>query len=151
MGMAARRAAALGAAGVGIPATAVLLALTGQPDSPGRGSDIDPAIVLRLIEALKDPDPEVRQNLAAALAKIGTASVEPLIRALRDGTAERRAGAAYALALIGTPARSALPALLGALGDKELEVRRQASFAVSRLVPAGRLDNRGGPVTGGKP
>jgi HEAT repeat protein len=139
---------------VGIPATAVFLALSGQSAQPGAYPDVDPAVVRRLIDALKDPDPEVRQNLAAALAKIGPPSVEPLISALKDGVPERRAGAAYALALIGPPARAALPGLLSALDDKEVEVRRQASYAISRLVPVGRPGNRivqsPSPV-GGKP
>ena len=139
---------------MGVPAAAVFLVLSGQPLPPGGFPDVDPAVVRRLIDALKDSDPEVRQNLAAALAKIGTPSVEPLISALKDGVPERRAGAAYALALIGQPARAALPALLGALDDKEIEVRRQASYAISRLVPTGRPGNRvaqAPPAPGGKP
>lgn len=95
------------------------------------------ALVRRLIDGLKDTDPDVRQNLAAALAKIGPTAVEPLTAALGDALAERRAGAAYALGQIGTPARSALPKLLDALDDKDLDVRRQASYAISRLVPSG--------------
>jgi HEAT repeat protein len=110
--------------------------------------DPDDAIVRRLIGSLKDPDPEVRQNLALALAKIGPPSVEPLVVALTDPLPERRSAAAYALALIGPPARSALPALLTALDDKDVDVRRQASYAVSRLVPAGRTTSR---IAGGKP
>jgi hypothetical protein len=139
---------------VGIPATAVFLVLSGQPVPPGAYPDVDPAVVRRLIDALKDPEPEVRQNLAAALAKIGPPSVEPLIGTLKDGVAERRAGAAYALALIGPPARTALPALLGALDDKEVEVRRQVSYAISRLIPVGRPGGRialGPPPAGGTP
>lgn len=97
----------------------------------------DDVLVKRLIAALQDPDPDVRQNLATALAKIGPAAVEPLTAALADDLPERRAGAAYALGQIGPPARSALPKLLDALDDKELDVRRQASYALSRLVPSG--------------
>jgi HEAT repeat protein len=107
------------------------------PAAVGRAADPLPpdALVRRLIDALKDPDPDVRQNLAAALAKVGPAAVEPLTAALDDSLAERRAGAAYALGQMGTAARSALPKLLDALDDKDLDVRRQASYAVSRLVP----------------
>ena len=111
----------------------------GQPVQPG----VDETIVRRLIDGLKDPDPEVRQNLGAALAKVGTPAVEPLIAALKDSLSERRSGAAYALALIGPTARAALPALLDTLEDKDVEVRRQASYAISRLIPPGR------PVAGG--
>lgn len=104
---------------------------------PDAHPGVDDALVRRLVAALKDPDPEVRGNLAVALAKIGTAYVEPLIAALKDPVPERRAGAAYALGLIGPAARAALPALLDALDDKEAEVRRQASYAIARLIPSG--------------
>ena len=107
------------------------------------------ALVKRLIASLQDPDPDVRQNLASALAKIGPAAVEPLTAALSDDSAERRAGAAYALGQIGGPARSALPKLLDALDDKDLDVRRQASYAVSRLVPSTPAKPPA-PPTGGK-
>ena len=96
-------------------------------------------LIDRLIEGLKDPDPDVRQNLAVALAKVGPAAVEPLVTALSDSLPERRAGVAYALGQIGTPARSALPKLLDALDDKEVDVRRQAAYAISRLVPTGSV------------
>lgn len=99
----------------------------------------DDAVVRRLVAALNDADPDVRQNLAVALAKIGPATVEPLTEALRDPDANRRAGAAYALGQIGGAAKSALPALLDLLTDPEVNVRRQVSYAISRIVPAGRL------------
>ena len=67
----------------------------------------DPAAISkRLVEALRDPDPEVRQNLAVALAKIGPPAIEYLIGALKDPLPERRAGSAYALGLIGPPVAS---------------------------------------------
>jgi HEAT repeat protein len=94
-------------------------------------------LVRRLIDALKDSDTDVRQNLAATLAKIGPAAVEPLTAALKDAVPERRAGAAYSLGLIGPTAKSSLPQLLDMLDDKELDVRRQAAYAVSRIVPSG--------------
>ena len=107
------------------------------------------ALVKRLIDALQDPDPDVRQNLAMALAKIGPAAVEPLTAALADPLAERRAGAAYALGQIGGPARSALPKLLDALDGKDVDVRRQVSHAVSRLVPT-ITAKPPAPLSGGK-
>ncbi len=117
------------------------------------GTAADPvptnALVKRLIASLQDPDPDVRQNLAIALAKIGPAAVEPLTAALTDDLPERRDGAAYALGQIGGPAKSALPKLLDALDDKDLDVRRQASYAVSRLVPSG-TPKPPAPPTGGK-
>ena len=117
----------------------LMLLVAGLLQPPAIVPDTDRVIIRRLIEAMNDPDYEVRQNLGIALAKIGTPSVEPLIEALKDTSPERRAGAAYALGLIGAPARAALPALLEALKDKEPTVRRQASYAISRLIPAGRV------------
>ena len=102
---------------------------------PG-GASVDETVILRLIEALKDSDTDVRQNLAAALATIGTPTVEPLIAALKDKITERRAGAAYTLGMIGRPARAALPVLLDLLKDDDVGVRRQASYAIIRIVPA---------------
>src|SRR5262245_65752000 len=95
-------------------------------------------VIKKLVEALKDPDPDVRQNLGSALAKIGPDAVEPLVEALKGDNPDRRAGAAYTLGLIGPAAKTALPALLEALKDDAVEVRRQASYAIARLIP----DNR---------
>jgi HEAT repeat protein len=97
----------------------------------------DEALVRQLIDALKDADPDVRNNLATALAKIGPAAVEPLTAALKDRIPERRAGAAYTLGLLGGSGKSALPALLELLKDDEVIVRRQASYAISKMVPTG--------------
>jgi HEAT repeat protein len=108
---------------------------------PALGHSADPVpenvLVRRLIVALKDSDTDVRQNLASTLAKIGTPSVEPLIAALTDPLPERRAGAAYALGLIGTPAKSALPQLLDKLDDSDRDVRRQAAYAINRMISTG--------------
>src|SRR5437868_887761 len=48
-------------------------------------------LVPALIEALKDPDPDVRQHTALALATIGQDALKPLIEALTDDNKERRA------------------------------------------------------------
>jgi hypothetical protein len=115
----------------------VLLPISGvAADSPGKPSPNE-VVIRRLVEALNDSDLDVRQNLGVALAKIGPASVEPLTAALKDKSADRRAGAAYALGLIGSEAKTALPELLELLKDDDVGVRRQASFAIGRIVPAG--------------
>jgi len=93
----------------------------------------DPTL-LTLIDALKDPDAEVRQSLAIALANAGESAVEPLIKILADPSREKRSGAAYALGQIGPPAKSALPSLMTALQDKDLIVRRQVAYAISRIT-----------------
>jgi HEAT repeat protein len=128
----------------------LLLMFASPPAAPPVSED---GVVRWLIAALKDADPEVRQNLAMALAKIGPAAVEPLIAALKDPLPERRAGAAAALGRIGAPARSALPALLDLLDDKELDVRRQVSHAIAVLIPASRPERRAvyAAPAGGKP
>src|SRR5438270_12632456 len=64
-------------------------------------------LVVALIEALGDTDPEVRVNAAVALANVGTDAVEPLTAALRDRNRDARAAAAYALGQIGGPAAAA--------------------------------------------
>ncbi len=97
----------------------------------------DEFVVRRLIEALKDSDPDIRNNLSSALTKLGPTAVEQLGEALRDALPERRAGAAYALGMMGANAKAALPKLLDALADADLDVRRQVSLAVSRIVPHG--------------
>jgi len=103
--------------------------LSAAPPSPTEGE-----LVSRLIAALKDPDADVRANLAQALAKIGPPAVEPLTEALADPLPERRAGAATALGLLGSSAKGALPKLLDLLDDRDTEVRRQASQALVRVL-----------------
>ena len=121
-------------------AALLVAAALSQPAPPAeaRRPALDDDTVRRLIDALKDPDFEVRQNLAAALAKTGPRVVPLLREALKDKLVERRSGAAYALGLLGDAARPALPELLDALSDPDPDVRRQASYAVVRVVPAGR-------------
>ena len=96
----------------------------------------DAAVAARLVDALKDPDLEVRLALGQALTKVSGVAVGPLTVALKDPLPARRAGAAYALGLIGDRANDALPNLLDALNDPELEVRRQAALAVGRVLSA---------------
>jgi HEAT repeat protein len=107
--------------------------LSAAPPAPTEGE-----LIARLIASLRDPDPDVRANLAQALAKIGPTAVESLSDALADALPERRAGAATALGLMGTSAKGALPKLLELLDDKENEVRRQASQAIVRVLPSSK-------------
>ena len=91
-------------------------------------------LIAVLIETLDDPDGEVRQNIAVAISRMGDLAVPALIEALGDEKPQRRAGAAVALGQIRPEARSAIPALLKAVKDKDEVVRRQASYALSRIV-----------------
>lgn len=114
--------------GFGSPAFAVPL-----PKSTEEPLKDDGLIVL-LIECLDDGDGEVRQNIAVALGHLGSRTVPRLIAALSHESPERRMGAAQALGHVRPPARSAIPALLKAMKDSDESVRRQVSYALSRIV-----------------
>jgi HEAT repeat protein len=102
------------------------------PAAPARAGD--PELIAGLIAALDDPDGEVRQNVALTLANLGEEAVPALLTALTDPKPNRRAGAASALGYIRPSAKSAIPALMDALKDRDEGVRRQASYALSRMV-----------------
>lgn len=108
------------------------------PPAPASLTVALPNLVPTLIRELDDPDPEVRQNLALALAGVGASAVPPLIDALRDPHPDRRASAAYALGQMGAEAEPALEALLPVLNDVEPMVRRQSSYAISRIIASVR-------------
>ena len=55
------------------------------------------------MQALKDQNPDVRNNAAWALAKIGEDAVPALIQALQDQDSQVHANAVLALEQIGTP------------------------------------------------
>ncbi|HEY8506610.1 MAG TPA: HEAT repeat domain-containing protein, partial [Gemmataceae bacterium] len=79
-----------------------------------------------------------RQNLAIALAALGSEAVPRLIEALKDPSPLRRAAAAYALGQTGADGAPAVRPLLMALKDGDREVRRQVSYALSRILAAPR-------------
>ncbi len=91
-------------------------------------------LVPGLIDALRDPDPDVRQHAALALATIGTDALKPLTEALKDANKERRAASAYAIGQMGYPGRDAIPELLKTLKDDDANVRRAGAQAISRIV-----------------
>jgi HEAT repeat protein/predicted RNA-binding Zn-ribbon protein involved in translation (DUF1610 family) len=88
-----------------------------------------------------------------ALAVLGPASIPGLIDALADPAAPVRRRAARALRMLGPAARSAAPALLELLKDRDPEVRADAALAVGEIhrekaVPALRgLLKDGGSVS----
>lgn len=113
--------------GIGSPAT------TGFPRPAAQQfKDLVPS----LIDALKDADPEVRQNSAMALAALGQDALTPLKDALKDTNKEKRAAAAYALGQMGNTGRDAMTELLKLLKDDEPGVRRSVSQAISRILTA---------------
>jgi HEAT repeat protein len=94
----------------------------------------------RLIEALKDKDPFVRDNAVDALSVMHAGDVVPaLTRALRDPDANARRRSADALARIGHDTEPAWPALIDLLKDENAEVRKAATAALRRLM-IGRWD-----------
>jgi HEAT repeat protein len=87
-----------------------------------------------LLEALKSPDHQVRQNAVEKLGKIGrdaVSAVGPIVQALRDSDEYVRYAAAEALGSIGS--REAIPALIKSLGDAKLNVQAQAASAIYRI------------------
>jgi hypothetical protein len=134
----------------------ILLATAGRAAAqpPPVGADPKPVLpvptrdlVPALIDALRDPDSDVRLNAAVALAAVGPDAVESLTAALNDRNPDARAGAAYALGLIGAPAAPATAELIKKLKDDETEVRRQTAQALGRIVAASRYPIVGTPPT----
>jgi HEAT repeat protein len=86
-----------------------------------------------LTEALKDPKKEVAAAAATALGKIG--AVEPLMTLAgdtkKDAAARRKA--VEALGMMKADAKSAVPALMKALKDKE--IRSEAADALGEIGP----------------
>jgi HEAT repeat protein len=86
----------------------------------------------------KDARPLVRRSAAIALGQLGDqagAARSALEKALVDPSPEVRQNAAWALGKIGP---EAVPALRGALHDKDYLVLRDAASAVGRFRPEGR-------------
>jgi HEAT repeat protein len=89
------------------------------------------AAVPALIDALKDPDAQVRWKATYALGEISVgAAVSALIDALRAPDAQVRRTAVPALAKIGV---AAVPALIDALKDQAAEVRSSAAYELGRI------------------
>jgi HEAT repeat protein len=97
-----------------------------------------------LIQALKDPEPGVRENAAISLMRIGYEPGQgaevgpPLVEALRDPAPRVRKAAAGAFRSMARGPRTAIPALADLLRDPEAEVRAEAAFALMGFVPPAR-------------
>jgi len=92
--------------------------------------------VSALIEALGDPDPDVRMWSAVALERIGEEAreaVPALLVVLDDEDSYNREWAAHALGSIGLAALEGIPKLTELLIDDEPSVRSAASHAIDRI------------------
>jgi HEAT repeat protein len=86
-----------------------------------------------LIRALGSEERAVAEHAAGALGSRGAkAAVKPLTEALRSWES-RRYVVAWALGEIGDP--GAIPALIGALGDEDAEVRKYATRSLIKFGP----------------
>jgi hypothetical protein len=137
--------AAAGWAVAGDPRPAVPIPTTGnvrpaQAASPAREGADRHALAARLVEALGDGDAIVVQHVGNALAGLGPKAVPALVGALSHPDKAMRSRAAEVLGRLGAACQAgdALPALLKALKDREVEVRRAAACALSQVVNAGR-------------
>ena len=87
-----------------------------------------------LIDALSDPNRDVRRSAAGALANIGDEAAVPALKKLvSDTDTETRRDAVEALKEIG--GAEAVTALMGLLKDPDPEVRKSAAEALGRKRP----------------
>jgi HEAT repeat protein len=112
-------------------ALSALVGVVGSEDTDQVGDE--------LRKALNDPDPDVKEDAAFALANIGgpdaTAALPILRKALKEDDDQGRRLAATALANIGQFALEAAGDLRDALGDPDREVRLSAALALGRMGP----------------
>ncbi len=92
----------------------------------------------QLVEALADPDPEVRLIAAEGLRSTskGPATVPVFVEALTRDSERARARGAYGLLSVGEAAKPAVPALLKAMEDKSSHAALAAARALARIDPA---------------
>jgi HEAT repeat protein len=89
--------------------------------------------VTALTAIMAEGDPAVVSEALGISGSLGEAATPVLIEALKRPEARWRAAAL--LARIGAKASSAVPALVGALGDADPEVRREVLFALGSIGP----------------
>ena len=99
-----------------------------------------PAAVPALIAALGDGDDHVREEVARALGRLGDGvALEPLLDALRDDRgAHVREEAATAVGALGAGDSRVVDALVRAVADAHVAVRRAAAESLFRMGPMAR-------------
>jgi HEAT repeat protein len=100
-----------------------------------------------LLQALNNPDPDIRANVVTALGKIGADGVKPLVDALKsDRGTWIREGAARALLQIGPKASEAVPTLTSLVGDPDAAVAFAGALALRAIVPDDMKTAVAGPI-----
>jgi hypothetical protein len=92
-----------------------------------------------LVEALNNPNNQVRELAVVALAELQVSSakrVAALTRGLQDPASRVRRRAARALGDFGANAIPSIPVLIAGLRDHDTSVRRDCAGALGRLGPA---------------
>ena len=94
-----------------------------------KATDQPPGAVQALLDALKDSDPEVREQALVALSQVGgSAAVEALKQAITNNDWRVRKQAAWGLGMQG--GQGAVDLLIAALRDQHSDVREQAAWAL---------------------
>ncbi|MBI2947282.1 MAG: HEAT repeat domain-containing protein [Verrucomicrobia bacterium] len=84
-------------------------------------------------QALYDANHGVSMQSAIALGKTGRPGVRALVTALKEGQNQTRLLAMYGLGIAGAEADAAVPALIEALADKNLQIRESAFQTLSHI------------------
>jgi HEAT repeat protein len=124
-------------AGEAAPALRAFLDPNKEPNSGGEATQAlaligKPALPV-LLEALKDPNPQVRQQAFFALGQIGPASAETLVEAFKDPKPDVRLQAMQLLAAFGVTDRPVVQAVAELLKDRDATVRQQALATLENL------------------
>jgi HEAT repeat protein len=98
-----------------------------------------------LVEAMKDPEPLVREHAAEALGCIGPEAKETipeLVKALKDPDAHVRRDAVRSLGQMGPAAKSAIESIRPLLQDKDEKVRKAARTSLQQIEQSERSSER---------
>lgn len=94
--------------------------------------------VTALVEAMREEDSDVRDDIGETLRQIGAPAVEPLVAELREGDPHVQSQAATVLGGIGD--RRALEGLVEVLGCNDQEVRKRSAEALGAIGDQGAVD-----------
>ncbi len=107
---------------------------TEQKRAEGEGEYGGGETYYSLVQALNDPDWNVRVHAANSLGELGDVrAVEPLIARLEDEDEDVRTAAARALGMIGDTGARTIDALISSLKDEKRGVRKAAAHALGMI------------------